>query len=280
MAKIYKRFANWQQINKQIPLRKFYEKGRMTEKQANSFVAEVTAARVLYKKEEKHVVELQTENIYPRDYSIYGWVRAVFQTMPYDIIIVLNCRSKYFLFLVADTQDRKNITSVVTDKIVTNIYSNGFWVDGDCFDENDLLIRNEPIDWELFPSSIRLISPNHAIEFTTDNDEKVKLPYPERRNVSEDELDEYIAFAKNEYELNMQDEIDSLFDEELDYALSDFWHQTEQRFRSRNDVGGMFGSLAFTRDDDKYNDLYWGFVDGVLIGGKSYEEYMEAYRNN
>lgn len=281
MDSIYDMFVGWQKINKVIPLEKFYENGRMTEKQKSAFINEVSLARILYKDNQKHVIELQIKNIYPRNIFIYGWVRAVFQTMPYEIIIILNCRNKYFLLLIADTQDRKNITSVSTDKIVTNMYSNGVWVDGDNFDENDLLIHKEPIDWSFFPSAIRVMNPKGFIEFTDDNDEKVSLPYPKRCNVSEDEIEEYIAFAKREYELNgIRDELNYLCSEELAF----FWHQTERRFRFRNDMG-VFGFSTYSENDeencegnnDKYSELYWGFVDGELIGDRAYDKHMNDY---
>lgn len=283
MVSIYDMFAGWQKINKEIPLEKFCEGGRMTEKQKHAFLNEVSLARILYKDEETHVIELQISNIYPQNFFIYGWLHAVFQTMPYEIIIILNCRYKYYLLLIADTQDRKNSTSVATDKIVTNMYCNGVWVDGKTFDEIDLLINGKPIAWDLFPSIIRVVNPNGFIEFTDDNDEVVKLPYPQRYNVSEDEIDEYIDFAKREYELNTKNEFEFLFDEELEDALSFFWHQTENNFRIRNDTG-VFGFSANSEKDeetiDKHSEVYWGFIDGELLDDKSYQKYMDDCRNS
>lgn len=280
MIKIYSRFSDWQQINKVIPLEKFYERGRMTEKQKHAFINEVSSARILFKREESHVIELQVDSINPRNSFIYGWVRAVFQTMPYEIIIILNCRNKYFLLLIADTHDRKSITSVATEKIVTNIYSNGFWVDGETFDESDLLIHKQPIDWELFPSAIRVVNQNGFLEFTDENDEKVKLPYPRRYNVSEDEIDEYIDFAKREYELNgIRDELNYLCGEELEDALFLLWHQIERRFKLRDDTG-VFWFSTYPENNDKHSELYWGFVDGELLGDEAFQKYMDDYRNS
>lgn len=133
------------------------------------------------------------------------------------------------------------------------------------------------------PSIIRVVNPNGFIEFTDDNDEVVKLPYPQRYNVSEDEIDEYIDFAKREYEFNAKNEFEFLFDEELEDALSFFWHQTENNFRIRNDTG-VFGFSANSEKDeeniDKHSEVYWGFIDGELLDDKSYQKHMDDFRNS
>ena len=289
MANIYDLFADWKKINKIIPMQKFYENGRMTEKQKSLFLREVSMARIMFIKEESHVVELKVENIYPIDSFTYSLVKAVFQTMPYEVTIILNCANKYYLLLIADLQERKRISAVNTDKIVTNIYSNGNWVDGERFDPIDLIIHNEPIDWQYFPNVIRVLNPIGFLEFTDDNGETIKLPYPKKYNVSKAEIDEYIAYAKEKYELNIQDEIDLLWG--VDYELDNFWHITEQDFRARIDMDTLESPSYLEdededkdvdkdvdKDKDKYNELFYGFIDGELLGSGDYDDYINDRR--
>lgn len=282
MDKIYAQFAEWQQINKAIPLEKFYEGERMTEKQKNAFIDEVSSARILYKKDETHVIELQINNIYPRNRFIYGWVRAVFQTMPYEIILILNCRYKYYLFLTADTQDRKNTTSIFTYNVVTNIYSNGVWIDRDNFQKHELEMWSEPVDWNLFPSYIRKNTPSHTFQFIDDNGNKIAVPYPARHYVRDSQIDEYISFAQKEYEINnIQNNLDHLCGEELEYALSDFWGETERYFRSQHDNSvWSFNPLADEADDKDASDFFFGFIDGKPMNEDDYEKYLESYKKD
>ena len=248
----------------------------MTEKQKKALVGEVIEAKILYKRNDAHVIEMKVKNVYCKNSFIYGWVRAVFQTMPYEITLVLNCRSKYYLFLKADTKDRKKVKSVYTDKVVKNIYGNKFWIDISSFDDDDLRIYDKPVHWRFFPS---IYKPDHVcryLTFTDCYDGIVKIPHPHPSNVSAEQIDLYLDYAKHEYEL-FQDELDYFSEEEQEYMLSDFWRDTEFNFKSRLD-DSLYDNTIYDNEDRWYSQQHVGYVDGELIFQDSFDRYVDGYR--
>ena len=275
MENIYSQFADWQKIDIDIPISKFYEDGKMTDKQKNKLIQEVTKATILYKKDDAHVMEMEVRNVYCKDGYTYGWVSAVFQTMPYEITLVLNCKSKYYLFLKADTHDRQKASPVLTDKVVTNIYGNKYWIDIADFDYHDLKIYDKPIYWKYFPSIYQANYVGRYLTFTDCFDGIVKVPYPRPSNVSAGQVDLYLDYAKNEYEL-FQGELDYFPTEDQEYMLSEFWHDTEFTFKSRLD-DSEYDNTIYENEDRWYCQQHAGYVDGELVYQDSFDRYVDDY---
>jgi hypothetical protein len=257
MLGIYEEFTGWQQVNTRIPLEKFYEHGRMTEAQKARFIEDVLLAHILFKKGDKHVVELQIKNIYPRDRLIYGWVRAVFQTMPYDILLVLNCCNKYYLFLSADVKNRQNERIVNTDRVVTAVYNDSGWIN---VDNPDHLLGGDssPIDSRYFPCVIPG-EENQYVYFIDDNGNEILGPQINLDFIQEDELDKFMEYVQIRYnDYDVANDLLHLDDEYLETATDYFWKEAIANYPGANPE-----FLKMFREID--NTYYCGFVNGELI---------------